>query len=359
MARKFVLLGLSLALGACAHLKTLPPGEALTPEQRQDAVRRASVWSPTNIASMNLKAGPDPKGAAPSGVWVSCVYKEKKLGGHSPKFVCETSPGKEIRVKYGEHNAEVFGTMLATRLFWALGFPANPVDPVRIRCRGCPKDPWKGPETDGPVAEFDPAIIERELPGRPLETKPDSGWAWSELDDIAPDATPAARAQRDGLKLLAAFIQHTDNKADNQLLLCPKGQEIGRTGCRNPILMISDLGLTFGHGGLFIKNISSAAFANWADVPVWKDPAQCEAELKGSLTSTLSSPKIHEAGRAFLAKLLVQLTDRQLHDLFEVARIDQRSRKPADKDSSPASVDEWVKLFKAKRAQIVDQRCPE
>jgi len=94
---------------------------------------------------------------------------------------------------------------------------------------------------------------------------------------------------------------------------------------------------------------------------VWKDPAQCVAELSGSLTGSLSNPKISEAGRAFLAGLLVQLTDAQLRDLFESARVKRRSSEPSgdpDKDGPPATVGAWVKAFKLKRAQIVDQRCP-
>ena len=99
--RVFLLLGLSLALCGCAHLKTLPPGEALTPQERQDAIRRARVWSPTDIPSLDLTAGPDATGGFASNAWVTCKYEEKKLSGHSPKFVCETTPGHEVKVKYG------------------------------------------------------------------------------------------------------------------------------------------------------------------------------------------------------------------------------------------------------------------
>jgi hypothetical protein len=359
--RVFVLLGLSLALGGCAHLKPLPPGEALTPQERLEAIRRAAVWSPTDIPSLDLKAGPDANGGFASNEWVNCEYKEKEQqSGQSPKFVCATSPGHEVKVKYGLRNAEVYGEVLSTRLFWALGFPADRMYPVRVRCRGCPKDP-QGPEVRGGVVEFDPAAIERKLPGRAMETKTDSGWKWSELDDIGPKADPGARAQRDALKLLAAFVQHTDSKAANQRLLCPKGQEVGRTGCRSPVLMVNDLGLTFGHAGMLNKNKDSVSFANWTEVPVWKDPAQCVARLKGSFTGSLSDPKISEAGRAFLAGLLVQLTDAQLRDLFETARVKRRSSDPSgdpSKEAPSASVDRWVKAFKLKRAQIVDQRCP-
>jgi hypothetical protein len=351
-------LALSLALGGCAHVKPLPPGQALTPEERLEAIRRAGVWSPSNVAAVDFKAGPHVKGAFAPNQWVTCEYKQKEMGGHSPKFLCETSPGKAVKVKFGPHNAEVFGEVLATRLLWALGFVANHMYPVRVRCEGCPKDPRAGPAESGAMVEFDPAAIELRLPGRAMETKPDSGWSWSELEDIGPAAPAAERAQRDALKLLAAFIQHTDNKAANQVLFCPKGQEVGQTGCRHPVLMISDLGLTFGNAGMLNKNEDSVKLASWAQVPVWKDGASCVARLKGSITGTFSDPEIHEAGRAFLAGLLVQLREAQIRDLFETARVKRRASDPSSKDSPPGSVDEWVAAFKRKRAEIVDQRCP-
>ena len=357
-----VLLGLSLALGGCAHGKSLSPGEALTPPERKEAIRRGEVWSPTDVGAVDLKAGPGAPGAFASNQWVTCEYKEKEQSGHSPKFVCETTPGHEVKVKYGPRNAEVFGEVLSTRLFWALGFPADQMYPVRVRCQGCPRDPSESPEMAGKVVVFDPAAIERKLPGRAMETKGDSGWKWSELEDIGPESPPGARAHRDALKLLVAFVQHTDSKAANQRLLCPEGEEVGRTGCRRPVLMVSDLGLTFGHAGLLNKNKDSVDLSTWAQVPVWKDPARCVAELSGSLTGSLSNPKISEAGRAFLAGLLVQLTDAQLRDLFESARVKRRSSEPSgdpDKDGPPATVGAWVKAFKLKRAQIVDQRCPQ
>ena len=345
---------ISLSLQACAHVKPLAPGEAVTENDRKDAIMRAAVWAPTNIRRVDFKAGPRGPGSFTQNQWVNCQYDAKKeLTGRSPKFACETSPGQEVKVKYGSQNAEVFGEVLSTRLFWGLGFPADRMYPVRVRCKGCPKDPKSGPEMEGDGSVFDPAAIERKLPGRAIETEPDSGWSFSELEDIGPEAGKAARAHRDGLKLLAAFIQHTDSKASNQRLQCPQGQEVGKNGCRKPILMVSDLGLTFGHAGLLIRNKNSVSLETWEDVPVWKDDAQCVAQLSGSLTGSLSNPKISEAGRAFLAGLLVQLSDKQLHDLFESARVKRRSSDPSsdpDKEGPPAQVADWVKAFKLKRA---------
>lgn len=355
------LLAVTLFTGGCASAKPLPPGVALTESERREAISRASVWSPTDVSRMNLKVGPRGADSFTSNEWVTCDYVEKKdTSGHSPKFSCETSPGEEIKVKYGADNAEVFGEVLASRLFWALGFAADEMYPVRVRCKGCPEDPEKSPEKVAGTAVFDPAAIERKLPGRAMETKEDSGWDWSEIEEIGDAAPKDARAHRDALKLLAAFVQHTDSKGANQRLLCPKGQEAGRTGCHKPVLMISDLGLTFGEAFKLIKNKNSVSLDTWAQVPVWEEGEACVAQLKGSFTGGLSSPKISEAGRAFLAKLLAQLTDTQIKDLFDNARVRRRSSDPSDdpaKEGDLAKVSDWVNAFKAKRAQIVDKRC--
>jgi hypothetical protein len=83
----------------------------------------------------------------------------------------------------------------------------------------------------------------------------------------------------------------------------------------------------------------------------------CVADMRKSFTGTLGDPKISEAGRQFLADLLLQLTDRQLRDLFEVARVERRSRDPNHAGLRPAKVDEWVTAFERKREEIVNHRC--
>jgi hypothetical protein len=87
-----------------------------------------------------------------------------------------------------------------------------------------------------------------------METSENSGWAFSELDELGPDSPKDVRTQRDALKLLASFIQHSDSKPSNQRILCPPGQEIGTTGCRAPVLLIQDLGITFGEATALNKN---------------------------------------------------------------------------------------------------------
>ena len=56
--------------------------------------------------------------------------------------------GREVKVKYEQtgHYKEVFGEVLGTRIFWALGFYADRMIPVQVTCHKCPADPfhWVG-----------------------------------------------------------------------------------------------------------------------------------------------------------------------------------------------------------------------
>ena len=66
---------------------------------------------------------------------------------------------------------------------------------------------------------------------------------------------------------------------------------------------------------------------------------------------------ISEAGRRFLAGLLMRLSDRQIHQLCETARVHLRLRDPDDVQSGYGTIAEWVSAFKEKRRQIVQRRC--
>jgi hypothetical protein len=95
----------------------------------------------------------------------------------------------------------------------------------------------------------------------------------------------------------------------------------------------------------------------WSATPVWKSGSRCVGRLTKSVTGTLADPVVSEAGRAFLARLLAQLSDDQIRALFEVSRVTLRLRDPANARSGFATVAEWVTVFKQKRAEILDRRC--
>jgi hypothetical protein len=321
---------------------------------RKAIVARAQVWQPTNVASRNLLSGPTGAESFAPGATVTCDYRDKKLDGASPKFVCELPNGDELKIKYGGTNGEVYGEVAASRLLWALGFGADRMYSVRVVCRGCPDHVGEIRRDNGDRI-VDPAVVERRMPGEEVLDK----WNWDELDIIDESAGGATRAQRDAFKLLAVLLQHSDNKPDQQRVVCTdRSSGNQKAPCKRPLVIIADLGITFGRSSaLNSQPRASVNLAEWAKVPVWKDDESCVGNLSGSLTGTLKDPEISEEGRAFLARLLAQLTDRQIHDMFEAARVSLRLRRPGEGASGFATVDDWVRAFKDKRAEIVERRC--
>ena len=326
-------------------------------DARADVIARARVWIPTDIANKDLKRGPAGEGAFPFHATVTCRYVDKTLSGNSPKFACLLGGHDEVKVKFGGANGEVYGEVLATRLLWALGFGADRMYPVNVICQGCPPD-LGGIERPNHESRFDPAVIERRYPGGEWPPDGPPGWSWDELDRIEVRAGGAPRSQRDALKLLAVFLQHTDSKPEQQRIVCASTPSSSRGACDGPLLMISDLGLTFGRANRTNANsIGGVNLVAWRETALWKSDRGCIGNLPKSLTGTLGDPIISEAGRSFLASLLVQLSDRQIHDLFEVARVQLRLRAPEDVSSGFAGIEEWVQAFTAKRRQIVERRC--
>lgn len=340
------------AASACATTGT--HGAARKADPRQTVMERSRVWSPTEIASKDLKAGPRGPGAFAFHETVTCKYLEKKLSGNSPKFACVVGEDDEVKVKFGGRNGEVYGEVLATRLLWALGFPADRMYPVNVICKGCPAE-FLGIERANGESRFDPAVIERKIDGDEFG---DDGWSWKALDRLNGERA-APRAHRDALKLLAVFMQHSDSKPQQQRIVCQsKAKWPDPSTCANPMLMISDVGLTFGQATR--SNANDATGVNldaWKRTGVWKDETGCVGNLPKSFTGTLAEPVISEAGRQFLATLLMQLSDRQLFDLFEAGRVHLRLRSPGKVNSGYATDADWVDAFKAKRQQIVERRC--
>jgi len=340
---------------------------------RMDAIRRAQVWTKTNVSAMDIKTGPTGDGAFAPEATVNCEWVDKKMTGRSPKFTCVIPPADEVKVKYGHDNGEVFAEVAATRLLWALGFGADRMYPVKVVCKGCPAE----------AVGTDVAAIERKMDGTEIESDIETGWAWRELDLVDPDKGGAPLAHRDALKLLAVFLQHTDSKAVQQRLLCldpkekdgadAKGDDKAKDArdpkddkddkekakdakgtCKETFMLIQDVGLTFGHATKSNGSGTSASFREWSAAPIWKDPGRCVGNMVKSMTGTLKDPVISEEGRKFLAGLLTQLSDSQLRDLFEVARFGRRTVP----DQPAATIDQWVDAFKKKRTEIVDHVCP-
>jgi hypothetical protein len=343
--------------------------EAAFQAAHDEAFRRARVWLPpeTPIDRANLKDNPEgPDFLAPDKT-VSCRFQPGGVSGSTPKFDCELDNGDTVKVKYGLDNAELYTEVVATRLLAALGFPADRMYLVdRVRCYGCPADPFVGlqcvnegntvetcfPQLDlEKYTEFDAAVIERPMKGRRIETTRHRGWDWEELGKIDPAAGGAPRAHVDALRLMAIFLNHWDNKAKNQRLIClgekdPPGRQLTPEPCERPVAMIQDLGGTFGPDKLDLRR--------WSESPVWADSQSCLVSMRALPYegSTFPDTRISEEGRKFLAARLAMLTTKQIRELFEGARVSQYPL-------GDGSVDRWVSAFQNRVRAITDRApCP-
>ena len=141
--RLTVLLALMAPLVASAQSKTAPPGTV----EHDDALRRAQVWfePPVPTEDAPLRDNPPGDDSFAHNEEVSCWFKPDFTSGSTPKFDCQRADGRKIKVKYGHANAEIYAEVAASRLLSALGFPADRMYVVgRVRCYGCPADPFAG-----------------------------------------------------------------------------------------------------------------------------------------------------------------------------------------------------------------------
>lgn len=329
--------------------------------ERADAIARAQVWHAPKTAIGRAVLGADRH--APS--MIECRFRLEDYGGTTPKFDCLLPSGKEWRVKYGP-GGEVPAEAAATRLLSALGFGADAVTLVeRLRCYGCPNEPfvtaklveathaqplYERISNEDSYEDFEWVAVEQKFAASPIETDSQKGWAFFELDSVDPSKGGAPRAHVDALRLLAVFLAHWDNKAENQRLVCLSETWPQGTTCPEPFLLLQDVGSTFGP--------TRVDLAAWQAAAIWEDRRACKVSMADLPYGggTFGPTRVSERGRRFLARLLEQLTDAQLTDLFADARFD----KPRSLLNRTSPVPEWVRAFKA-RVQAISEGppCPD
>ena len=329
-------------------------------EERAETLARAQVWREPETPIARASFATDPSSLKD----VVCTFKISKLGGTTPKFDCELKDGEEIRVKYGK-GPEIPAEAATTRLLRALGFGADHVTLVpRLRCHGCPEEPfstmkavevtraeplYKHVIDPNDVEEFEWVAIEQKFGARPIETDRQEGWAFFELKNVDPKQGGAPRAHVDALRLTAVFLGHWDNKAENQRMVCLTTEWKENTPCPEPFLLIQDTGATWGPGKVDLEA--------WEKATIWEDRRACRTSMRDFPYdgATFEPVQISEGGRQMLGKLLSQLSDRQLSDLFTSARFDKHHGFFTP--SHPVA--DWVRVFKARVRQITEgPPCP-
>jgi len=350
----------------------------VTRPERERYIWHATVWRAIDTAGLDLKGFPrflkDELAAEEiSQQFIECRYvKQHKVNGSNPKFKCQLPSGKKLKVKYhpkDKINPEVYTESFATKLLWALGFGADRVYLVKeLLCHGCPENPFKGKGTEKDRV-YQNVSIEFKL-GKKIESKEDEGWNWAELKWYASSKTGLAKneikSHVDALRLLAAVLNHYDNKPENQRIVCPPGTRNQLGQCLAPHMIIQDVGTILGNplpialgvtDPLLPRAKTRLHLDSWQASPVWLDEFHCVAHLNAGLTGRdrnrfpgfvvnaggLYHPTISERGRAFLAERLSQLSQQQIFDLFDSAGF-----------THPA---EWTTVFLSKIAMIQKPRC--
>lgn len=334
---------------------------------RKALMKRARVFvkSPPVIQTLDLSSTPnDPEPIDPA-IPVECKYIAKPVTATTAKFHCELPGGDVVKVKYG-WSREKSGEVAATRLLAALGFGADHVTMLpTLRCIGCPLFPFEMMEVGEAFyapwlldlitpkkqqRNFNWVAVERKLAGRGIEVAPHEGWDWDELKDVDAAMGGATRAELDALRLMAVFLSHWDNKATNQRLVCEGREGSGndaRAPCETPLLVLQDVGATFGPGKVRHKN--------WNETPMWANATGCVTSLESMPYEggRFEPVQISEGGRALLASKLTQLSVEQIRALFAGARFPNPKTGLSTNDMTP-----WVKTFQDKVRQIADRSCP-
>ena len=319
---------------------------------RDEALRHAR----TRLAPLNPSALTTDPADAPHGDVVSCGFVPRVPGGTSFKFDCALDNGKVVRVKYG-HEPEIHAEVAATRLLTALGYAADRVSLVpKLRCYGCPANPFVAMRTLDLVGaagllqnrnshtEFEWVAVEQRFPAVPIEDEERKGWAWWELKDVN-----APREELDAFRLVAAFLAHWDNKPDNQRLVCMDAGFAEGGTCRDPLLMIQDLGSTFGPAKV---NLSQ-----WRQTPVWSDRSTCTVSMKAMpyRGATFGEARIADAARLRVGRELASFSDAELQAWFAAARFPQFYAATDDRKDLAA----WVGAYRSRVSQILEAGpCP-
>ena len=373
-----------------------------TPQARLTYLAHSRIWQdPGALSPEDIRHGP--AGVFPAALdqgtsgEVECTFAKpgKDLGGNTAKFLCRTSDGETLRLKYWDPdsrsgNREVFAMVAGTRLLWALGFDALPAVALTVRCIDCPKDPMTG---HGPrriheyLAEWQayppngPWILSR--------ADHDEGWSWQELDDAIASLPPGEERTRqrthfDALTLLGVLVQHGDRKPEQQALYCAGSVDLNAgdtdafgarglssillerqdaTACGQPAIMLADVGATFGGAGRTSNPVTAKMnLEEWRHRRVFNESSDgaCHGHLRPSFAAGHEgerNPVISEEGRRFLLEQLQRLTPAHLRALFTAAHVGELGDGSHKGASADHVIDEWIDAFQDKVQQIAAHSC--
>ena len=258
---------------------------------------------------------------------------------------------------------EVFTQVAATRILWALGFPADyQYAALAASCIGCSADPFrdnlkdnKASLRDRPVV-FRVVAVERLLPMDIIESQNDETWSWADTAQLYAGGgwTRQQQVGFDAYRLALGLLAY-HNPLDSQNRLACAEWKPGADNpkvCARPVILVQDVGSTFGKPGTFGN--SRGDFSGWEGQRVFANPDRCELKypLKGEST-------VLKEAQDLLLRRLENLGRDRVKAIFAAARFQMVDQKQLDRlrhsgaaNVEDAALNEWTDVFMRNVAEV-------
>ena len=264
---------------------------------------------------------------------------------------------ERLKVKYFLGNArmrEPFTETASTRLFWALGIPADHVFfPGQIICHGCAANPFQAKQAAAvPGSQtFQWASIEKNLDGEAIAKRADKGWEWDALRQAA--LASGQMPQFDTLFLASRLIAMSNPKPLQNKTRCVSADK--KTGqCNQVYSYVSDVGSSFGRAGLFES--PRGELKGYLKQSVFADKRTC------TLDDSYLGHVVSEGGRGLMVQRLLaafgdassgSIDTRKVRAIFEAAHFEGLDLNPSDN----GELDAWTGKLAGLMKEILSARC--
>jgi hypothetical protein len=290
-------------------------------------------------------------------------------GKHQPRTV--TLGGQTLQINAFENSpvienkrwTEVFTEVAASRLFWAMGIPADIMIPVnKVVCIGCevhPKD-QKSYNGDNNVSIFNVAVIERNFDAKKM------GEQWDLKDVLATRSkwSERAKVEYDVMHLTMTMINFYNGIALQNRAVCLSNEDVKSQNCSRPALFYQDLGSSFGAktGALFGLGENPRgdydSFIKKGNDIVVKNAATCEINMFLS-NGGHGRKNISQSGLEEFKNRVAGITDDVLLSIYKTARFDLMEPDQTAKKGADKVLADWVSATRKRINQVTALKsCP-